>query len=212
MSKDFLQWVVNELRLRAWRNADLARAGEMSESMVSRVLNGGSKVTWDFCNGVALAFKTRPEPLYRHAGLTPPLPPAVTEETEIVGLIRKLPEQERLIILRALRGLASDATRHKLPATPARTLHTQGKEEALGELAYDENEIAVRKLDDMATVLSPEVLRFAAALLLKRAEEKQTSQDQDVDDDQQDTLGGSSNRKTERVSAGEAGAAISDEN
>jgi transcriptional regulator with XRE-family HTH domain len=127
MSKDFLQWVEFELQRRSWRNADLAREGQMSESTVSRVLNGGSRVSYEFCNGVAVAFKIRPEPLYRHAGLTPPLPAAVEEEQEIVHTIRKLPPHDRSVILRALSGLVAEATPPQLTPGPAQSQEEERK-------------------------------------------------------------------------------------
>ena len=127
MRESFLLWVNNELARRAWRNADLAREGDLSESMVSRVLNGGSRVTFDFCLGIARAFDIRPEPLFRYAGLSPPLAAEVECEEEILEAIRRLKPHAREVILQAIRGLARDT-----PPAPDPTLGQTAKDRERG--------------------------------------------------------------------------------
>lgn len=72
-SQSFTQWVWEEMNVRGWSQADLARESKISESHISHVFSGKRGLTTSFCNGIARAFEMPPELVLRKAGLLPPL-------------------------------------------------------------------------------------------------------------------------------------------
>jgi transcriptional regulator with XRE-family HTH domain len=54
--QDFADWLQHELDARGWRQADLARHGELHTGHISRILNRERMPGVDFCRGVARAF------------------------------------------------------------------------------------------------------------------------------------------------------------
>lgn len=68
MSNDFLRWIIEESKNRGWNDSELARQMNVSPATVSRVVNGQLQPTWDFCAGVAHAFKLTEIEVFRRAG------------------------------------------------------------------------------------------------------------------------------------------------
>lgn len=64
-----IEWVRNELKAREWRNADLARHGDIPESTISRVLNAERSPGLAFWRGVARAFSLSEETVLARVGL-----------------------------------------------------------------------------------------------------------------------------------------------
>ncbi len=71
----------------------------------------------DFCIGVARALDLPPEDILRRAALLPPLPPAVSEEREILRLVRSIGGQARHTAMTMLRALAGAPQPASQPAT-----------------------------------------------------------------------------------------------
>jgi transcriptional regulator with XRE-family HTH domain len=122
METDFPEWLETELKKRGWRPSDLAQAAGLYPATVNRVLNRERQAGPDVCNAIARALGQPPEKIFRLAGLLPPLPPAVEEEHEALGILRRLPADVRAIAMRMLRSLEPDT----LPIQPAPTLAESG--------------------------------------------------------------------------------------
>jgi len=118
MSK-FVTFVNTNLEERGWTYNELARRANLSSGGVSRVMTGQRNPGFDFCVGIARALSEPPEKMLRLAGLLPALPPAVAEESEVVGLFRRLSSQTRSVIVITLRGLAGLPVRAALNETQA---------------------------------------------------------------------------------------------
>lgn len=105
VSIDFITWVTTEARAQGWSDSELARRIGKSQTTISRIVNRERSPNWDFCAGVARAFNLPADQVFRHAGLLPPIPPAVAETREVERLFNALPPERRLIILDILRGM-----------------------------------------------------------------------------------------------------------
>jgi len=68
----FGDWIVQELKARDWRQADLARAMHMDSAVVHNLITGNRGPGVDTCNAIAKAFGYPPEMVFRIAGLLPP--------------------------------------------------------------------------------------------------------------------------------------------
>lgn len=106
MANEFIDWLMAETRARGWTDAELARRAELSPATISLVFSRQKGVGLDFCIGVARALGEQPERVLRRAGLLPPLPAAVEEESEVLQIYRTLPATQRRTILAMLRALA----------------------------------------------------------------------------------------------------------
>ncbi|MCA9941755.1 MAG: helix-turn-helix transcriptional regulator [Anaerolineales bacterium] len=93
---DFIDWLNNQLRKRAWSNNELARRTRYSSSNVSLVLTGQQAPSWEFCYRVAQALSEPPEKAFRLAGLLPPAPPERDPlAQEIQDIIKQLSPGDR---------------------------------------------------------------------------------------------------------------------
>jgi transcriptional regulator with XRE-family HTH domain len=108
MERNFATWLMHETENRGWTNAELARRAGISPASISMVISGQKGVGLDFCLGVARALGFPPEIVLRQAGLLPPIPPAIAEETEIVNIIRSLTVSTRRLVITMLRALGQN--------------------------------------------------------------------------------------------------------
>ncbi len=101
MSK-FGNWIEEKLREERWKPADLARAANITESTISRIINQNAKVGSDVAKNIAKAFNESPEKVFRLAGLLPPLPAGEDDVTlrDLIELAKRLPRGERLELLK----------------------------------------------------------------------------------------------------------------
>lgn len=159
METDFATWLMREIEARGWTNAELARRAGISAASISMVVSGQKGVGLDFCLGVSRAFGQPPETVLRKAGLLPPIPAPVAEETEIITIIRSLPSNTRSVIVTMLRALAHG----RLAVSPSpprldpletqmlevfRRLPDSKQDQILGDLADIENSRIMRLIGE----------------------------------------------------------------
>jgi transcriptional regulator with XRE-family HTH domain len=150
-SHEFTEWLKQESEERGWSFREIARRGGLSSGAISNVMTGNALPGWELCVGVAQAFDVAPEVVFRKAGLLPPLPPAVEEEQEMVGILRNLPASVRDTVITMLRSLAGE---HPLsaphPGPPEGTATAEGR-------------VAYRTMSDLERQLLDEFRRLDAA-------------------------------------------------
>lgn len=111
IKQTFFDWIIQERDKRSWNDAELASAASISHSNLSMIMSGQRNITFDFCVGIARAFRVRPELVLYRSGLLAP-PTVVTDdltedEEELIRLYRSLPPGEaRSHALKFLRGWA----------------------------------------------------------------------------------------------------------
>ena len=79
---DFASWFNQEANSRGLSYADIARAGRISKSMISRVVSGQSQPGLDFLVAVCRAFAISADVVLGRAGLLPAVPEATAETEE----------------------------------------------------------------------------------------------------------------------------------
>ena len=103
----FSKWLNQELLLRGWNPADLARHEGISQGQVSNILNAKRNAGPNTCRAIAHALGYSEEYVFRRAGLLSPENPNITEEKEAVHLLRQLSPSRRRAAIDMLRGLSS---------------------------------------------------------------------------------------------------------
>lgn len=111
MSNEFVYWVADKLKRRRWSYGELARAADVSQSLVSKTLSGHVSPSSDFVIKVAQALGEPPETALRLAGFLEGEP--LTDEDresiqEGLELLRGMPSDVRQLALRLLRALYCD--------------------------------------------------------------------------------------------------------
>lgn len=94
---EFSEWLEQQLSLRNWRPADLARAAGLSNATITRILNGDRRAGPDMANAIALGLGLPPDLVFRRAGLLPPQPGPERDPTlqELLEIMRNLSPDER---------------------------------------------------------------------------------------------------------------------
>jgi transcriptional regulator with XRE-family HTH domain len=108
MENGLVPWLRDQLDARSWTHNELARRAGVSQPAVSSVVSRQRRAGWDFCLAIAEAFDEPPEKVMRLAGLLPPLPPPFEDEQEAVQILREMPYDVRLIVMKILRALKSE--------------------------------------------------------------------------------------------------------
>jgi transcriptional regulator with XRE-family HTH domain len=67
-------WLLTELKIRDWSQADLARHAGVSRTAISDIISGKRKIGRDLAVSIAEVFKLPLEEVYRRAGILPPQP------------------------------------------------------------------------------------------------------------------------------------------
>jgi len=101
----FIAWLGKQLNERGWNNSELARRAGLGNQTIYAIMNGTRKPGIDSCVGIARALHILPEDVLRHAGLLPPLPPAVSNERTAAILFRQLSPDDQQTILTIMRAL-----------------------------------------------------------------------------------------------------------
>jgi len=63
---EFSEWIVTELEKRGWSRSEAARRGQISPSVLDKVINGYSKPGVKFIDGIAKAFKISSSEVMMH--------------------------------------------------------------------------------------------------------------------------------------------------
>ncbi|MEI7832214.1 MAG: helix-turn-helix transcriptional regulator [bacterium] len=108
---NFYDWLMLELQLRSWTQAELARRSSITTAQISRVMTGEQHPGPTVCCKIARALHLPPEDVFRRAGLLPPAQrhPNGTEELIHHYINLSSDDQKRLLII-------------------ARSLHEENKE------------------------------------------------------------------------------------
>ena len=95
----FTSWLQQEMDLRHFSRADLARKAGISTQAISSIFNNLRAPGSDVCNGIASAFRISPQFVHIKAGLLPPEKDktALLEELEYKAAMLP-PEKQQLII------------------------------------------------------------------------------------------------------------------
>lgn len=97
----FVKWLEEEMAARKWRPADLARAGGLYTSTLSKILNEDRQPGPDVCLSIAKAFDIPPDIVFRQAGLLPKLPGPEQDPTfqDILDVVKNMTPKERAELL-----------------------------------------------------------------------------------------------------------------
>lgn len=68
-------WLIKELKIREWTQAELARRAGVSRAAISDVISGKRNMGTELAQSVAEALKAPVEEVYRVAGILPSSPP-----------------------------------------------------------------------------------------------------------------------------------------
>ena len=113
MESKLIPWLIRELDDRGWSHRELAKRAKVSQTTVSQVIAGNRQPTWDFCAKIALPLDQNVDSIFVLAGLKRPLPPAVKEEQEVLGIVRNLPPELRRTAANVLRSLVPPRDEHQ---------------------------------------------------------------------------------------------------
>ncbi len=101
----FCEWLNSQLDRRGWSQTVLSERSGIAQSTISTWLSNQGKPNVKGYVAIAKALDTPLERVLAVAGEVESPPPEVAEEAEMVGILRKLDEEERGIVLRMMRGL-----------------------------------------------------------------------------------------------------------
>lgn len=117
IKKPFFDWVIEQRDRHGWNDAELSTKAEISHSNLSLIMSGQRNITFDFCVGLAKAFRVRPEfVLYRAGLLTKPAiakDELTEDEAELIQAYRALPVSHRQTAIDIVRGLADRLERRR---------------------------------------------------------------------------------------------------
>lgn len=100
---EFTDWLQDELRRRGWEQADLVKRSGMSQSQISRIMNGMRRPGPEAMTNIARALHVPTDEAFRRAGLLPPENANLTPSDqrsfdEMVEMIAALsPGNQRLV-------------------------------------------------------------------------------------------------------------------
>lgn len=100
---EFSDWLQSELKKRGWDQADLVKRSGISQSQVSRIMNGMRRPGPEATTSIAKALHIPTDEAFRRAGLLPPENTNLTpsDEKTLAELIEKVaslsPENQRLV-------------------------------------------------------------------------------------------------------------------
>ena len=70
----FSAWLEWQIKQRGWKPADLARAADLPNATISRILNDQRQAGVDACRAIAKALRISQEEVFRQRGFLDPLP------------------------------------------------------------------------------------------------------------------------------------------
>lgn len=104
MKQDFTQWIIGELRLRGWSQAEFSRRteGAIKTAQVSRVLAGENNPGLDFLEGTARAFGMPLDAVMRRAGVLPDHGEVIPEARDWSARLMLLSPERREAVVQAM--------------------------------------------------------------------------------------------------------------
>lgn len=111
IKQPFFDWIIQQRDKRGWNDAELSKAADVSHSNLSLIMSGQRNITFDFCTGLAKAFRIRPEFVLYHAGLL--TKPAIAkdelndDEVELIQNYRSLSPEHQEALKNVASGLSS---------------------------------------------------------------------------------------------------------
>jgi len=99
----FIEWLQQQLNQRQWTQADLARHSSVTQTHLSRIMNGMRKPGPDTLVNIARALRIPPDEAFRRAGLLPAkrglLGSDQRQFDDLVSTIAALsPENQKLVL------------------------------------------------------------------------------------------------------------------
>lgn len=91
----FSAWLVQELDKRGWNQAELHRKSSLSKTVISDVIAEKALPGFEFCIGVAKAFKIPADLVMRLAGLLPATSELTSQKEQLIHLFDQLPPDEK---------------------------------------------------------------------------------------------------------------------
>lgn len=162
----FPDWLERQNKQRGWKPADLARAADLPNATVSRILNEARQAGPAACKKIARALNVSQEEVFRRRGFLDPLPPGISdnhmtpEERRLIHQFRGLTPDHRQAALSMMYGLRQGYTftpaEKGYPATcvvqDILALHDQGRRreavlKLLGNAPTERQEDAQKVLD-----------------------------------------------------------------
>lgn len=108
MSSNFLEWFETLMTQNGITNAEFARRGGVSESIISKVRNQERGIGFEFCQAVSKVFDIPLQNVYRKAGLLPSIEDNELGSEELIFLFRSLSIDGQKEILKYARFLLSE--------------------------------------------------------------------------------------------------------
>ena len=108
------EWLLTELEIRGWPQAELARRAGLGNSTLSRIISGDRQLGAEAALAIARALAEDPVRVFRVAGLLPPAPSKarLEEFREIAEILASLPDGPiRSEAMAAIRAIAESARR-----------------------------------------------------------------------------------------------------
>jgi transcriptional regulator with XRE-family HTH domain len=116
----FSEWLHREIRASGKSQSQLAYAGGISASQISRVLSGDRDPGADFCLAIARALNIDAETVFRRAGLLPADPEETPTLRQAMHLFRQLPpaqQRQKIAEMRAIIDLLESDRRIRETST-----------------------------------------------------------------------------------------------
>lgn len=102
----FKEWLIDEMNRREWSQADLARYSDLNRAVINKLLNGQSMPRPSTLEGIARAFRTPVEKVFRIAGLLPEISETDGFNEEVLHNINQIQDPKRkstaLLLIKAL--------------------------------------------------------------------------------------------------------------
>lgn len=92
---DFSSWLQDRLDERGWRPTDLAKQAKMSDTAISRFIQGARKPDSKSLNAIAKALKLPPDQVFRAAGQLPQKPETDERIERVIHEMQDLNDQEK---------------------------------------------------------------------------------------------------------------------
>jgi transcriptional regulator with XRE-family HTH domain len=99
MSDQFKQWFISELEKHHYSQRAFAKKIGVSQPFISRVLNGETPPSVNFCHKVASALGEPPEKLLRLAGILSSVSSDNVTLDELADIVRNLPSEAQQELL-----------------------------------------------------------------------------------------------------------------